>query len=54
MDHPSFLSSKLDVNESGFLMLVAAGFTPAFKYHQKNSLMVLGRGHKARGYELTY
>jgi hypothetical protein len=34
-------------------MLVAAGFMPAFKYRQKNSLMVLKRGRKARGYELT-
>jgi hypothetical protein len=37
--------------ESSFRMLVAAGFMPAFNYRQKNSLMVLGRGHKARGYE---
>jgi hypothetical protein len=34
-------------------MLVAAGFMPVFKFLQKNSLMVLERGHKARGYELT-
>jgi hypothetical protein len=34
-------------------MLVAAGFTPAFKYRQKNFLMVLERGRKARGYEFT-
>jgi hypothetical protein len=34
-------------------MLVAAGFMPAFKYRQKNFLMVLERGHKARGYVLT-
>jgi hypothetical protein len=34
-------------------MLVAAGFMPAFKYLHKNSLMVLERGRKARGYELT-
>src|SRR2546426_10537664 len=39
--------------ESSFRMPVAAGFMPAFKYRQKNSLMVLERGHKARGYELT-
>jgi hypothetical protein len=32
-------------------MLVAVGFMPAFKYRQKNSLMVIERGHKARGYE---
>jgi hypothetical protein len=44
--------AKLDVNESSIRMLVAAGFMPAFKYLQKNSLMVLERGRKARGYEL--
>src|SRR6266446_2374344 len=32
-------------------MHVAVGFMPAFKYRQKNSLIVLERGHKARGYE---
>jgi hypothetical protein len=26
---------------------------PAFKFQQNNSLIVLGRGHKARGYELA-
>jgi NADH:ubiquinone oxidoreductase subunit 2 (subunit N) len=26
---------------------------PAFKYQQNNSLLVPGRGHKARGYELA-
>jgi hypothetical protein len=31
-------------------MSVAAGFTPAFKFKQKNFLAVLERGHKARGY----
>src|SRR5437868_12041759 len=31
-------------------MHVAAGFMPVFKYQQKNSLMVLEHGHKARGY----
>jgi hypothetical protein len=31
-------------------MHVAAGFTPAFKYLQKNSLIVFERGRKARGY----
>jgi hypothetical protein len=31
--------------------LVAAGFTPAFKHHQRILLAVLERGHKARGYE---
>ncbi len=31
-------------------MHVAAGFTPAFKFLQKNSLIVLERGRKARGY----
>jgi hypothetical protein len=31
-------------------MHVAAGFTPAFKYLQKNSLIVVERGRKARGY----
>jgi hypothetical protein len=31
--------------------LVGAGFMPAFKYHQKNSLIVIERGHKARAYE---
>jgi hypothetical protein len=29
---------------------VAAGFMPAFKYRQKNDLVVPERGHKARGY----
>jgi len=32
-------------------MHVAAGFMPAFKYLQKNSLIVFERGRKARGYE---
>jgi hypothetical protein len=32
-------------------MHVAAGFTPASKYLQKNSLIVFERGHKAHGYE---
>ena len=27
-----------------------AGFMPAFKYRQKNSLIVIERGRKARGY----
>jgi len=31
-------------------MHVAVGFMPAFKYLQKNSLIVLERGHKAHGY----
>ena len=31
-------------------MHVAVGFIPAFKYRQKNSLIVLERGHKAHGY----
>ena len=31
-------------------MHVAAGFMPAFKYRQKNSLIVFERGHKAHGY----
>src|SRR6266850_2919509 len=31
-------------------MHVAVGFMPAFKYRQKNSLIVLERGHKAHGY----
>jgi len=31
-------------------MHVAVGFTPAFKFLQKNSLIVLERGRKARGY----
>ena len=31
-------------------MHVAAGFMPVFKYRQKNSLIVLEHGHKARGY----
>jgi hypothetical protein len=31
-------------------MHVAASFTPAFKYLQKNSLIVFERGRKARGY----
>jgi hypothetical protein len=31
--------------------LVAAGFMPAFKFRQENSLFDLERGHKARGYE---
>jgi hypothetical protein len=26
---------------------------PAFKFQQNNSLIVLERGHKARGYELA-
>jgi len=29
---------------------VAVGFTAAFKYLQKNSLIVFERGHKAHGY----
>src|SRR6266850_8248487 len=29
---------------------VAVGFMPAFKYRQKNFLIVLERGHKAQGY----
>ena len=32
-------------------MHVAVGFMPAFKYLQRNSLIVLERGHKAHGYE---
>jgi len=32
-------------------MHVAVGFMPAFKYLQKNSLIELERGRKARGYE---
>ena len=31
-------------------MHVAAGFMPVFKYRQKNPLIVLEHGHKARGY----
>ena len=31
-------------------MHVAVGFMPAFKYRQKNFLIVLERGHKAHGY----
>ncbi len=31
-------------------MHVAVGFMPAFKYRQKNSLIVLERGRKAHGY----
>jgi hypothetical protein len=31
---------------------VAAGFTPAFNYHQRSFLPVFERGHKARGYAL--
>jgi hypothetical protein len=31
--------------------LVAAGFMPAFKYRQKNSLFEPVRGRKARAYE---
>ena len=31
-------------------MHVAVGFMPAFKYLQRNSLIVLERGHKAHGY----
>ena len=31
-------------------MHVAVGFMPAFKCRQKNSLIVLERGHKAHGY----
>ena len=31
-------------------MHVAVGFMPAFKYLQKNSLIVFERGHKAHGY----
>ena len=27
------------------------GFMPAFKYLQKNSLIMVERGHEARGYE---
>jgi len=33
--------------------LVGAGFMPAFQYRQKNSLIVLERGHKARAYGRT-
>jgi hypothetical protein len=33
------------------IKLVAAGFTPAFKHHQRILLAVLERGHEARGYE---
>jgi len=33
--------------------LVAVGFMPAFKYRQKNSLIVFERGHKAHGYVQT-
>ena len=29
------------------------GFMPAFKYRQKNSLIVFERGHKAHGYVQT-
>ena len=32
---------------------VGAGFTPAFKYRQKNLLMVFERGRKARAYVLA-
>jgi len=32
-------------------MHVAVGFMPAFKYLQKNFLIVFEHGHKARGYE---
>ena len=32
---------------------VAVGFMPAFKYRQKNSLIVSERGHKAHGYVLN-
>ena len=32
---------------------VAVGFMPAFKYRQKNSLIVFERGHKAHGYVQT-
>jgi len=31
-------------------MHVAVGFMPAFKYRQKNFLIVLEREHKAHGY----
>ena len=31
-------------------MHVGVGFMPAFKFRQKNSLIVLERGHKAHGY----
>ena len=34
-------------------MHVAVGFMPAFKYRQKNFLIVLERGHKAHGYVLN-
>ena len=52
-DGNTYVLGHNDVNESSFRMLVAAGFMPAFKYRQRNSLMMLERGRKARGYELT-
>ena len=44
-----FYSGKLAVQEC-----VAAGFMPAFKYHQRILLAVLERGHKARGYVFAH
>jgi len=39
--------------ESSWSQHVAVGFMPAFKYRQKNSLIVFERGHKAHGYVQT-
>ncbi len=39
--------------KSRWVQHVAVGFMPAFKYRQKNSLIVFERGHKAHGYVLT-
>jgi hypothetical protein len=42
------IAVQISQNVSG--MHVAAGFMPVFKYRQKNSLIVVEHGHKARGY----
>jgi len=39
--------------KSSWVMHVAVGFMPAFKYHQENSLIVFERGHKAHGHVQT-
>src|SRR6266850_836910 len=47
---PSLAKAMLSKLAEGSGMHVAVGFMPAFKCRQKNSLIVLERGHKAHGY----
>src|SRR6266850_3807055 len=47
---PSLAKAMLSKLAECSAMHVAVGFMPAFKYRQKNSLIVLERGHKAHGY----